>query len=222
MAINQDKAKVPRRLPRQGKGSEPATETRQRFRAGYWDKTKVPSRLPRQDKGSMAINQYKAKVPRCLQRQGKGSMVRRSFTYSSPIMQTVKLLHGLIWPQRLTGRYVSNIRLFAATVALSQFSSRWYLYHQKSLYALHSVSQTFPQSCPLNGSSVRLIDNDPLSPFQGRSSSTSFFYASLLQAILRAMSLALACVVWLSPLDAIQRRACVTASTSSVKLEVEF
>ena len=67
-----------------------------------------------------------------------------------------------------------------------QFSSRWYLCAQKSPYALHPVSQKFPQS-----SNVRLIDDGPLSSFQGRSSSASAFIASLLQAISGVISLAL-------------------------------
>ena len=41
------------------------------------------------------------------------------------------------------------------------------------------------------GSNVRLIDDGPLSSFQGRSSSASSFHASLLQAIDGMMSLAL-------------------------------
>ena len=40
-----------------------------------------------------------------------------------------------------------------------QFSSRWYLCTQKSqYYALHPISQKFPQRCLWNSSSVRLID----------------------------------------------------------------
>ena len=72
-----------------------------------------------------------------------------------------------------------------------QFGSRWYLCARKSPYALHPVSQKFPQRCLSNGSIVRLIDDDPLSSFQGRSSSSSSFNASLLQAIDVVMSLAL-------------------------------
>ena len=58
-------------------------------------------------------------------------------------------------------------------------------------YALHPISQKFPQRCLRNGSKVRLIDDGPLSSFQGRSSSASSFHASLLQAINGVMSLAL-------------------------------
>ena len=72
-----------------------------------------------------------------------------------------------------------------------QFSSRWYLCAPKSPYALHPVSQKFPQRWLSNSSSVRLIDDGPLSSLQGRSSSASSFHASLLQAISGVMSLAL-------------------------------
>ena len=39
-----------------------------------------------------------------------------------------------------------------------QFSSRWYLCTQKSQYALHPISQKFPQYCLWNSSNVCLID----------------------------------------------------------------
>ena len=70
---------------------------------------------------------------------------------------------------------------------LKQFTSRWYLRTGKSPYALHPVSQR----CLWNGSSISLTDDGPLSSFQGRLSSTSSFYSSLLQAIDGVMSLAL-------------------------------
>ena len=57
-----------------------------------------------------------------------------------------------------------------------------------------TVSQNwFPQHwfCLWNGPNVRLIDDGPLSSFQGRSSSASSFRASLLQAIDGVMSLTL-------------------------------
>ena len=62
---------------------------------------------------------------------------------------------------------------------------------RKSPYALHPVSQKFPQGCLWNGSSVRLIDDGPLSSFQGRSSSASSFKTFLLQAISGVISLVL-------------------------------
>ena len=165
---------------------------------------------------------------------------------------------------------------------LVQFRTRWYLCARKSPYALHLGSQTFPQRCLRNGSNVLLIDDGPLSSFQGRSSSISSFHAYLLQAIdvlalcphvapqapqhFRSFETQDTCpgrciqdffffwkwmstldifqsgipilfftfcnkfiesvrmmayVVRLSPLEAIQRRAWVTASTSIVQLEVE-
>ena len=63
----------------------------------------------------------------------------------------------------------------------------------KSLYALHPVSEVSP-ALPLKRfqcSNVRLIDDGPLSSFQGRSSSAFSFHACLLQAIDGVMSLAL-------------------------------
>ena len=71
-----------------------------------------------------------------------------------------------------------------------QFSSRWYLCARKSPYALHPVSQMFPQRCLRNSSNVRLTDDGPLSSFQRRSSSASSFHTFLLQAIDGVMSLA--------------------------------
>ena len=74
-----------------------------------------------------------------------------------------------------------------------QFSLKWYPCARKSPYnyALHPVSQRFPQRCLWNSSSVRLIDDGRLSSFRGRSSRASSFHASLLQAIDGVMSLAL-------------------------------
>ena len=71
------------------------------------------------------------------------------------------------------------------------FSSRWYPCARKIPYALHPVSQKFPQRCLWNGSNLSLIDDGPLSSVQGRSSSAFSFHASLLQAIDGVMSLAL-------------------------------
>ena len=72
-----------------------------------------------------------------------------------------------------------------------QFSSRWYLCTHKSPCALHPISQKFSQSCLWNSSSIQLIDNGPVSSFQGRLLSTSSFCAYLLQVIVGVMSLAL-------------------------------
>ena len=48
-------------------------------------------------------------------------------------------------------------------------------------YALHPVSQKFPQFGLRNSSNVHLIDDGPLLSFQGRSSSASSFHAFHLQ-----------------------------------------
>jgi len=76
-------------------------------------------------------------------------------------------------------------------IQFCQFRSIWHLRNRKSPYALHPISQKFSQCCLSNSSNVRLIDDDPLSSFQGRSSSASSFNTSLLQAIDSVMSLAL-------------------------------
>ena len=196
----------------------------------------------------------------------------------------------------LTGQ-IQPWKINILVLSLVQFSSRWYLCTQKSPYAFHPFSLKVSL---WNGSNVHLIDNGPHPSFQGRSSSTSSFNASLLQVISVMMSLALcpqevsqasqhqsfweashlwgllclpvylhghfpslqhvqgstptgvseggcwpltysslgfpfhfslfvasslnlrimACVGWLSPLEAIQQRAWVTASTSIIKLDV--
>ena len=90
---------------------------------------------------------------------------------------------GLSW--RLVNQLISD--KFSSV----QFSSRWYLCARKSQDTLYPVSQRFLQRCLGNGSNVRLIDDGPFSSSQGRSSSASFFHASLLQAIDSVMSLAL-------------------------------
>ena len=63
---------------------------------------------------------------------------------------------------------------FTWSMYRKMFSSTLYLCARKSPYALHPVSQEFPQLCVWNGSNVRLIDDGPLSSFQGRSHSASY------------------------------------------------
>ena len=75
------------------------------------------------------------------------------------------------------------------TTYSKQFSSRWYLRTWKCSYALHPVSQKFPQNDAFEN--VHLIDDGTLLYFQGRPSSTSSFHASFLPAINGVMSLAL-------------------------------
>ena len=75
------------------------------------------------------------------------------------------------------------------TTYSKRFSSRWYLCTWKCSYALHPVSQKFPQNDTFE--TVYLTDDGTLLYFQGRPSSTSSFRTSLLQAIDDVMSLAL-------------------------------
>ena len=57
----------------------------------------------------------------------------------------------------------SSLRTICHTsVSSVQFSSRWYLCARKSPYALHHVSQKFPQRCLWNSSNFRLTDDGPL------------------------------------------------------------
>ena len=55
--------------------------------------------------------------------------------------------------------------------------------HWKSPCALQLVCQMFPQLCVWNSTTVGLTDDGLFSPSQGRSSSSSSFHTSLLQAI---------------------------------------
>ena len=76
-------------------------------------------------------------------------------------------------------------------------------------------SPKFPQRCLWNSSNVRLIDDGPLSSFQGRSSSASPFHASLLQAIGAVLSLALCPqVVSQAPCEGCFSRHCVCSVVS--------
>ena len=87
---------------------------------------------------------------------------------------------------------MTNHSLYKKTTLYSSVQFKTVSMHlEKPIYVFHSVSQKFPQCCLLNGSNVCLIDDGPLSSFQGRSSSTSSFNASLLQVIDGVMSLAL-------------------------------
>ena len=96
----------------------------------------------------------------------------------------------MVFRESITNRYLCNLSISSATTwyycnrvsawlpdagvnwAYVQFSSRWYLCAQKCPYVLKSLSlRNFPN--------VRLIDDGPLSSFQERLSSASFFQASL-------------------------------------------
>jgi len=113
-------------------------------------------------------------------------VVSRWLNFSSSDTQTAARVE-LVWEQTISLWMITMWVRFGSV----QFSSRWYLCARKSPYALHSVSQKVCQCHLWNGSNVRLIDDGPLSSFQGRSSSASSFHASLLQAIDGVMSLAL-------------------------------
>ena len=61
---------------------------------------------------------------------------------------------------------------------------------EKPLYTLHPVSLKFPRCYVSNTSEVVPTDAGPFSSFQGRSSNSSSFYVSLIQAIDGVMSIA--------------------------------
>ena len=63
------------------------------------------------------------------------------------------------------------------------FSSRWHSSARKGSYALHSVSQQSPQSCPRNSASICLVEHRSFSTCDGGMSAASFLHSSFLQAI---------------------------------------
>ena len=71
-------------------------------------------------------------------------------------------------------QYISTCQTGVCVLSSVQFSSRWYLCAWKSPYALHPICQKFPQHHLWNDSNVWLIDNGPLSSFQGRLSGISY------------------------------------------------
>ena len=78
-----------------------------------------------------------------------------------------------------------------SSVEFSSVQEGIYALGKANNYALHLISQKFPQRCLCNGSTVRLIDDGPFLSFEGRSSRASSFHASLLKAIDSVLSLAL-------------------------------
>ena len=60
-----------------------------------------------------------------------------------------------------------------------QFSLRWYFCTHKSPYTFHAISKKLTQHCLWNSSNVHLIDNGPLSSFQGKLLSTFSVHTSL-------------------------------------------
>ena len=81
------------------------------------------------------------------------------------------------------GERAEEIRRQRVEEGSVQFSSRWYLCARKSPYVLHPVSKRFPQRHLWNGFNVRLIEDGPLSSFQGRLSSASSFHTSWCDAL---------------------------------------
>ena len=80
---------------------------------------------------------------------------------------------------------ISSVTKIISSISSVQFSSRRYPVSMRSEkahtnYALHPVSQKFPQRCLLNGSNVRLIDDGPLS---SPLSSTSLAFAGRWQSL---------------------------------------
>ena len=84
-----------------------------------------------------------------------------------------------------------NLYIYIAKVATRGSSVQDGIYALGKAHVHSTSSQKFPRCCLWNGSNVCLIDDGPLSSFQGRASSTSSFHASLFQAINGVMSLAL-------------------------------
>ena len=109
---------------------------------------------------------------------------------SSLVMMSISLITLMM---RLTPSVLRQLsaRLWRQRVQFNSIQFKMVYMRSENPYALHPVSQKFPQLCLWNGSNVRLIDDVPLLPFQRRSSSASSFNASLLQAIDGVMSLAL-------------------------------
>ena len=81
------------------------------------------------------------------------------------------------------GERAEEIRRQRVEEGSVQFSSRWYLCARKSPYVLHPVSKRFPQRHLWNSFNVRLIEDGPLSSFQGRLSSASSFHTSWCDAL---------------------------------------
>ena len=82
------------------------------------------------------------------------------------------ILHAVIYCQM--GELGSCVKVRVAMGLCSvlfrsvPFSSRWHLCSWKSPDVLHPIFQMLPQCHLWNGSNVRLIDDGPLSSFQGR------------------------------------------------------
>ena len=66
-------------------------------------------------------------------------------------------------------------------------SSRWHHSAQKGPYALFTISQQCPQSCPRNSANICLVEHRLFSTFEGRMSVASFLHSAFFQAISAVM-----------------------------------
>ena len=86
--------------------------------------------------------------------------------------------------------YIPSLRRFPKFAFETIIGGSCHKYH-----FCRDKSSVATNTCFVESSSVPLIDDGPLSSFQGRSSNISSFHASLLQAIVGVMSLALCLLV---------------------------
>ena len=99
-----------------------------------------------------------------------------------PFFVCVLTFAALSWHESVSG-YTSNLApwcFHCASVQVSSVQGGICALAWKSPFALNPIYQKSPQHCLWNGSTVHLIDDGPLSFFQGRLSSASSFPASLL------------------------------------------
>ena len=78
-------------------------------------------------------------------------------------------------PTRATGKEVRDNHSVLHFFSSVQFISRWYLCAREGLYALHPVSQEFPQCCLRNSSNIGLIDDGPFSSSHVQNPFSSIF-----------------------------------------------
>ena len=95
------------------------------------------------------------------------SHLHRSSSITWASLPLHRLKYPLWKPRAVKGSPFSSV----------QFGSRWYLCARKSPYALHPVSETFPQLCLWNGYNVHLTDACP--PFKAEGGQNITTHASL-------------------------------------------
>ena len=99
------------------------------------------------DNVAWKIMRYVEKKNKCMGREKKTN-VRVIL-----IINLLVLILSHCWASILSYSYYSNSKAFL-TIKFSSVQSRWYLCTRESLYALHPVSQEFPQCCFWNSSKV--------------------------------------------------------------------